>query len=237
MGSIGEFFVPRPEVGVATSNGKAYYSISLLLKKIGIPYIDIVLGHEPFLQLNGLPAFQHGLLVRDLKLVVTTRKERLQLYGPNVICVEDLGEDVGLARERLFALLYPPKPTDWFIIGIDPGERTGLAVFINHREVESTDFQDLGKMIDRVVELIRNAPEVRKVVKIGAGNKHLAQKIASMLLFKFKDSVRIQLVDESGTSILRRRRMKGRRVGTRDQRAARLIAYRNGQDFDPNESF
>jgi hypothetical protein len=236
VGSIGEFFVPRPEVGVATSNGKAYYSISSLLKKIGISYIDIVLGQEPFIQLNGSPAFQQGLITKDLKLIVTTRKERLQLYGPNVICVEDLGEDAGLARERLFALLYPPKPTDWFIVGIDPGERTGVAVFINHREVESSDFHDLGRMIERVDALIRNAPEIRKVVKIGSGNRNLARRIASILQSKFKDAVRIQLVDESGTSVLRRKRMKGRHIGTRDQRAARLIAYRDGQDFDPHES-
>ncbi len=150
--------------------------------------------------------------------------------------MEDLGEDVGLARERLFALLYPPKPTDWFIIGIDPGERTGLAVFINHREVESTDFHDLGKLVDRVCAFIQNAPEVRKVVKVGAGNRHLARRIASMLFSQFGDTVRIQLVDESGTSVLRRKSLKERRIGTRDQRAAKLIAYREGQDFNPHGS-
>ena len=233
MGSIGEYFVPKQEVGVATSNGKAYYSITSLLKKMGIPYVDVILGNAPFIQVNRSSSFQAGSSNRDVRLIITTRKERLQLYGPNVICVEDLGDDPGLAREKVFSLLHPPKPTDWFIVGIDPGERTGVAVFLNHREVESTVFQDLGKMIDRIGALIRNAPDIRKVVKIGAGNRTLASKIALILKSEHKEDVRIQLVDESGTSVLKRRRMKGKYVGTRDQRAAKMIAYRDGQDFDP----
>jgi hypothetical protein len=235
VGKIGEFFVPKPELGVATSNGKAYYTISSLLKKIGFPYVDIVLDDAPLLQVNRSPSFRHAFLNKDIRLIVTTRKERLQLFGPNVICAEDLGEDAGLAREKIISLLYPPKPTDWFIVGIDPGERTGVAVFLNHREVESSVFQDLGTMIERVSALIRNAPDIRKIVKIGAGNRTLACKIALILQTRHGDDLRIQLVDESGTSVLRRKRMKGKYSGTRDQRAAKLIAYRDGQDFDPNE--
>ena len=235
MGSIGEYFVPKPELGVATSNGKAYYRITSLLKKIGLPFVDVVLGTAPMLEVNRSLSSQQGFPNKDVKLVVTTRKERLQLYGPNVICVEDLGEDVGLAREKIITLLYPPKPTDWFIVGIDPGERTGVAVFLNHREVESSVFQDLGSMIERVSALVRNAPEIRKVVKIGAGNRSLARKIASRLQSMHNEKLRIQFVDESGTSVLRRKRMKGKYLGTRDQRAAKLIAYREGQDFDPSE--
>ncbi|MDA4129389.1 MAG: hypothetical protein OK457_01335 [Thaumarchaeota archaeon] len=231
MGRIGESSVSRPEVGVATSNGKAYFSIVSLLKKIGIPFVDVLLEREPLIQLGGSSSLRQGELNREIKVIITTRKERLQLYGPNVICVEDLGDDVGLACEKLLVLLYPPKPTDWLIMGIDPGNRTGVAVFINHREVESRDFQSLDKVIERVSILLDNAPEIRKIVKIGAGNRDLAQRIAGILQSMYRDKIRIQLVDESGTSVLRRKRIKGKYFGTRDQRAAKLIAYREGRDF------
>ncbi|MDA4111275.1 MAG: hypothetical protein OK439_01960, partial [Thaumarchaeota archaeon] len=73
-------------------------------------------------------------------------------------------------------------------------------------------------------------------VKIGSGNPSLARRIAIILRAKHKDDIRIQFVDESGTSALTRKMTKGKRYGTRDQRAAQLIAYREGQDFGTAEA-
>ena len=147
----------------------------------------------------------------------------------NIVCEEDLGDDVGLAKEKLISILYPPKPNDWFVVGIDPGERTGVAAFINHREVESSVFPTIEATLARVSALVDNAPDVRKIVKIGCGNIYLARRIARTLGTRYRDGVEINLVNESGTSVLKR---KGNFVqGTRDQRAARLIAFRDGQHY------
>ncbi|MGI0090894.1 MAG: hypothetical protein ACREBS_04215 [Nitrososphaerales archaeon] len=229
VGSIGGFSIPGPEVGVATSNGRAYYRISSLLKRIGLPFSDIILGEKSVLRLSGSSMQGLGYLNGNVKLIITTRRERLQVQGSSAICVEDLGEDVGVAKERLLSLLYPSKPSDWFVVGIDPGERTGVAAFINHREVESSVLPTLETTISRISELIDNAPNIRKIVKIGSGNMKLARMIAGILEARYKDSIRIFLVDESGTSSLVKKTSKDR--GTRDQRAAKLIAFREGQDY------
>jgi len=232
VGRIGEISDSRPEVGVSTSNGRAYYYIAALLKRAGLPYVDIIPGDRALVDRFGRPSnrlFYDG----NVKVIITTRRERLQFFDSNVLCVEDLGDDVGLAREKILSYIYPAKSTDWFIVGIDPGKRTGVAAFINHREVESCVIQSIDGTFARICALIDNAPMIRKVVKIGSGNAHLARHIAQMLESRYRDSVRIQLVNESGTSSLtnKRRRPAFGRVETRDQRAARMIAFREGQDY------
>jgi RNase H-fold protein (predicted Holliday junction resolvase) len=227
VNSIVGLLEPRVEVGVATSNGKAYYRIASFLRRIRQPFEDIILENK----FNDIPPQgQQPISVSpNIKVIITTRKERLLLASPNVVCIEDLGDDISLARERLFSYLYPAKPTDWFVVGIDPGERTGVAAFMNNREVESAVISSFDQTISRVADLLDNAPNMRRVVKIGRGNPRLATRIANELSSKYNDRVKIQLVDERGTSVLSSKR--SHKGVTRDQRAARLIAFRDGQEF------
>lgn len=194
------------------------------MKRMGAPFADVLLGEESIKLLDSQAFTDH-----NLKIIITTRKERLRLPGSNIVCVEDLGDDVGLAKEKLFSMLYPPRPNDWFVVGIDPGERTGIAAFINHREIESSVLPTFEATVARVSALIDNAPDVRKIVKIGSGNLLVARTIARHLDARYRGHVKIQLVNESGTSVLRRKSNSVR--GTRDQRAAKLIAFRDGQDY------
>lgn len=228
MGSIGEATIPRPDIAVFTSSGRAYYRIVLLLKRVGIPFNDLIMRPQISTFSEQISDLEY-YLNQSKKLIITTRRERLQLYGKNVLCIEDLGDDVGVAKERLLSNLYPSKSSDSLVIGIDPGQRTGVAAFMNHREIETAVLPSLEMTIGRVAALIDNAPRIRKIVKIGTGNKTLANEIASILKARYKNEIHIHLVDESGTtSSAPRGNAKGE---TRDQRAAKLIAYREGQGF------
>jgi len=230
--SIGENPISRPEVGVSTSNGRAYYAITNLLKRVGLSYVDILTGQNPAIH-NGGHYRSQTYVDANVKVIITTRRERLRFFDSNILCVEDLGEDVAIAREKILPYIHPTNPSDWFIIGIDPGKRTGVAAFMNHREVESSVLQSIEGTISRVCALIDNAPSIRKIVKIGAGNASVARQIAEVLQSRYQNNVRIQLVDESGTSSLSRKRGRIPLTGfeTRDQRAAKLIAFREGHDF------
>ncbi len=228
MGSIGEITIPRPEIAVVTSNGRAYYRIVLLLKKIGVPFKDLIISPQLSI-LSKHSGNVEDYLNQPRKVIITTRRERIELCGNNVLCIEDLGDDVGVAKEKLLANLYPSKSSDCLVIGIDPGQRTGIVAFINHREIESTVLPTMEMTVERIKDLIDNAPRIRKIVKIGLGNKDLANRIASLLEARFGNTVSIQLVDESGTTSSGRR---GNANGeTKDQRAARLIAFRDGHNF------
>ena len=214
---------------MATSNGRAYYRISSLLKQIGIPFSDIVFSKEIFSDASLQTVCSTDAVEREFNVVITTKNERILLNLGNVVCEEDLGDDAGVAKERLMMILYPPKPDDKFVVGIDPGERTGVAAFINHREIESSVFPTMDAALARVVVLLENAPDVKKTVKIGCGNRSLAEGLAKTLYKQLAGAAEINLVNENGTSALKR---TGRFLeGTRDQRAAKLIAFRGGENF------
>ena len=244
---------------MATSDGKAYYRITALLKKIGVPYRDLIMGGtpsnvSPFLKGEEKsldhPTFSSENFPSDLKVIISTRKERLSLATEgNVVCIEELGEDQGIAKARLLSILYPAKSGDCFIVGIDPGKRNGIAAFINHREVESSVMPSIEETILRTSKLLENAPTMtRKIVKIGYGSPRLALEIAEGLEALHGGGLSIQLVDERGTSTLtsslatghgrkysfRSSRAIRKMRTTRDQRAARLIAFREGVEFQPS---
>jgi RNase H-fold protein (predicted Holliday junction resolvase) len=227
VGNIGATYYPNAEVGVATENGKSYYQITSLLRQSRVPYVDVILGsssQNPFVARNSTNDYN------SLKIIITTRKERLQLDADQVICIEDLGQDSGLLREKLIPILSPKKDNNCFTVGIDPGKRIGLAAYFNQLEIESIVVGSVEDAVARVGELLQNAPDVRKTIKIGAGIPKLAQEIAATLEKRFgSKDLRIKLVDERGTSSLYARRKNV--PGTRDQQAARLIAFRDGRDF------
>ncbi len=236
MSTIGARSFSKTDVGVATEDGKAYYLITSLLKAIKVQYVDVMMTHIPGLKDPANPPFLGDYSLENLKLIITTRKERLRFLESNVVCVEDLGHDPGVAKERLFSILYPTKDTDYLVVGIDPGKRTGMAVFMNQMEIESAVLGSVEDTVARVEQLIDNAPRIRKMVKIGSGMPRLAQKIASMLDARYGTrDLRIQLVDEHGTSSLNS--LTKKTLGTRDQRAAKLIAFREGRDYFGSPSF
>lgn len=221
----------EPEVGVATENGKSYYTITSLLKSTQIPYTDVLLheySHSDSIKSSSL---SNDLAAKRLRLIITTRREKLLVSGKSVVCIEDLGEDYGLAKQRLLSILYPLKETDKFVVGIDPGERTGIAAFMNQIEVDSAVLGSMQDTIDRTRRLLDNAPKVTRIVKIGVGIPSLAEQIAEALKVVYRsDEIRIQLVDERGTSSLYSRG-KLRTRTSRDQQSAQLIAFREGQDY------
>jgi hypothetical protein len=234
VGGIGVHFLTHAEVGVATESGRSYYAIISILKRAHIPFIDILFNDHSIGSISistRRSAFISDESLKKLRVVITTRRERLQIPGPDVICIEDLGDDLDLAKQKLLAILHPVKDSDKFVVGIDPGQRTGIVAFMNHVEVNSAVVVSIEDAISQVRRLLDNAPKVSRIVKIGAGMPVLAEKIALSLdsFYGEKERVRIQLVDERGTSSLYARGKTLR--GTRDQRSAKLIAFREGRDY------
>ena len=93
MKSIGAVLYPKIEVGIATSDGKAYYRITSLLKKIKLPYVDIIPDSLSRLETKGYSFDMQSYLSRTIKILITTREEKSLLLGANAVCVEDLGDD------------------------------------------------------------------------------------------------------------------------------------------------
>ena len=212
-------------------SGKAYYRITSLLKRIGLPYFDVVPDHG--IIPSGIKSTSKILLGEyppDLtpKILITTRKEKFQHPSPNPVAIEDLGDDPTIAKQKLLTLLFPSLREGLFVIGIDPGERTGVAAFMNRQEIESSVLRSIEETVQWASRLLDNAPQDKKIVKIGYGSPRIASQIALRLGNQYNGDLKIELVDERGTSTLNSRREKKE---TRDQIAAEIIAFRKGREY------
>jgi len=111
------------------------------------------------------------------------------------------------------------------IIGIDPGQRTGLSIFYYEKEIESSYHTSIEKLVFHIIEVLGGLRAKRKVIKIGNGNMKIAKQIGTMLNLQFCSSFELEFVDERKTSP----KIKNfNQRGKRDMLSAKYISQRDG---------
>jgi hypothetical protein len=190
---------------VATSKATAYYAIVSRLRRAGLPFASILPDSD----------------LADCDLVLTTADE-LGQFGGRAIALEDLDENPGIFKGQLVSRLA--GKSDVMLVGVDPGKRTGLAVFYGQTRLAFGTFDSQGAVCSRVGAFARGVPSSRLLVRVGNGNKPMASKLLEGLRREVPGAT-IEIVDESGTST-GSRRMKGVQ---KDQVSAAKIAFRKGE--------
>ncbi|MBI2184588.1 MAG: hypothetical protein HYU39_06475 [Thaumarchaeota archaeon] len=200
-------------MAVATTDGKAYYYLTHLLKTARITFTSITPGQAAPL---------------GVKLILTTRKEKTYFSDIKTICQEEIGPTPLAAKEKIVSKLYGDKDQTLFI-GVDPGERIGWAVYY-HQELAGGVVNSVGKLVEILALFTKDSSAGNKIIRIGDGNPSLALEIATKLFSKLKGQTQIEIVDERGTSS---HKHAPRRRGLRDQLSAKLISMRPGQIYTP----
>jgi len=200
----------RPKVAVATLDAKAYYTVTSLLKAMKIPFESVTPSRE---------------VEPDIQLILTTRGDEVR--GGRILYIEELGEDVDLAKEKILSVLYG-GPGKVFTVGIDPGERIGIAAYYHGREVHGEVVNSVDEAVLKVAKLTEGSYADRRVVRIGGGDPRIASEVADRLLGRVGGMAEVEIVDERGTST-----SSGQPggKGLRDLRSARIIAFREGRRY------
>jgi hypothetical protein len=203
----------RPLVAVATLNGKAYYTITDLLRRLDLPFISSTPEEktEP-----------------GVKLVITTRSEKTRIDFDKILCIEEIDGDDYLTKEKIIWELYGNQK-DTLFIGVDPGLRIGVTAFYRQQAVEEEVMNSMQEAIERIVSLVEHSPAEKRIVRIGDGKRDMAESLAAIISTELMNTAQVELVDERGTSSLSKTRPNRR--GLRDLRSARLIALRQGRRF------
>lgn len=188
---------------VATSEARAYFELVSRLRKAGLAFSSVLPGLDP-----------------ECDLVLTTEKESVK-YGRKALPIEQLDEDPGVFKAVVISRLGDEE--DVILAGIDPGTRTGLAVFYGRTKLSFNTFGSASEVCARVREFASALPTSRVLVRIGDGNRPLAANLVEEFAGRLP-SAALELVDESGTSV-RNAKMKGIQ---KDQVAAAKIAFRKG---------
>ena len=111
------------------------------------------------------------------------------------------------------------------ILGIDPGQRTGLSVFYYGKEIESSFHSSVEELVFHIIQILGGLRAKRKIVKIGNGNMTIAKQIGTTLNLKFCSSFELEFVDERKTSL----KIKNfNQRGKRDMLSAKYISQRDG---------
>ena len=201
-----------PQIAVATVDAKAYYALSSLLN-------EMKLSFESFSPDNDIDP--------NIQLILTTHKERRLIKSRKVICLEDITGRGTKAKEKIISRLFS-SGEDILLIGIDPGDRTGIVSLYRGREILDRVTLSLEKTLSALTDLIKNSQAKRKVVRIGDGNPEKTNYIASFLLKEFKEKIEIEIVNERGTSNMTN---PTHFKEPKDLRSARIISLRRGQRY------
>ncbi|HUK80661.1 MAG TPA: hypothetical protein VLU91_08380 [Nitrososphaerales archaeon] len=188
-----------------TSKARAYYALVSRLRRAELSFSSEVAGSA----------------VDEYDLVLTTADEAGQ-FGDRALALESVDENPGIFKGQVVCRLRGAGEA--IIVGVDPGKRTGLAVFYGHTKLAFSTFDSAGAVCARVGAFARGIPSSRMLVRVGNGNLPMASRLIDGLHREVPRAI-IEVVDESGTSV-RSSKMKGVQ---RDQVAAAKIAFRKGE--------
>jgi hypothetical protein len=188
---------------VATSRARAYYALVSRLRRAGLPFSSV------------LPDSDQG----DCELVLTTAAEAAQ-FGRRGLTLEELDENPGIFKGQVLSRLTGEQV---LLVGVDPGKRTGLAVFYGQTKLAFNTFNSAGAVCSRVGAFARGVPSSSLLVRVGNGNRLMTAKLVDGLSREVPGAT-VEVVDESGTSA-GSSKMRG---VERDQVAAAKIAFRKG---------
>ena len=192
-------------VGVATAQARPYYTFTGWLRRTGVDF-DVLEPRE-------VPGYGGHI-------ILTTRAEA-RAWPPS--CALLFPDELERGSAVALSLLLRRCKTfgDDLLVGIDPGKRLGLAVSYAGREVEASLFTSVHALVSHVAALVRGIGPSSCTIRIGNGEMASAARIRRALASVDLQPLRIEMVDEMGTSP---RSRNCNRRGKRDMLAARAIA-------------
>jgi len=198
-------------IAIITLDSMAYYKITKILKDHNFSFLSLTPNER-------IPNF--------VNLVITTELEKHLALKTKYITLEELSSS---KTQRYIILSKLSNLTCKNItIGIDPGHRTGLIVYNDDKEIYASVCRSINQIKKIVKEISEYFEESEIVVKIGKGDKHNSRYIAKIIRSFVNDNIKIEIVDEFGTS---NQKTKPNKRSSKDIRAAKIIAFRQGKSY------
>lgn len=198
-------------IAIITLDSMAYYKITKILKDHNFSFLSLTPNER-------IPNF--------VNLVITTELEKHLALKTKYITLEELSSS---KTQRYIILSKLSNLTCKNItIGIDPGHRTGLIVYNDDKEIYASVCRSINQIKKIVKEVSEYFEESEIMVKIGKGDKHNSRYIAKIIRSFVNDNTKIEIVDEFGTS---NQKTKPNKRSSKDIRAAKIIAFRQGKSY------
>jgi hypothetical protein len=201
----------KERVAIATVQGKVYFLIVNELREQNIPFVCLVPG-EP--------------VSDSVRLVITTEQEKNLVKHEKILVFRGEGELDNLIGE-VKRILLGKEAFEKIVIGIDPGEATGLAVVADGKVIEEGNCYSTQEVINTITKTIKNVNFSQTAVSVKIGNgvpvyKELLEALDQALPLQ----VALEVVGEAGTN--KPLKENGHSRGIRHISSAIRIAGRTG---------
>lgn len=195
----------EPLIALATEDFAAYHDLARHLRNQGIPFRSL----SP-----------EGSIPGEIRVVITTKGERSSVAHDHIVTYSTPRATVEDAMRVMRGL----DEVDRLVIGVDPGERPGVAVIADGHVLSSRQTTHPERVVDVVRSIADRYDSADVVVRVGHGAQTLRDRIVNGLL---SAGFGVELVDESESSPPR-----GRLAGERDKVAARVIGMTSGEPIE-----
>lgn len=206
----------KAKIALATVSGKAYYLIVNELKRRDVPFVSLTpYDHVPI----------------DIKVVITTEKERPLIIHNNIITFREGTDPQALVNQAL-RQIEGKNSYNKIVIGVDPGEILGLAVLADGKIIKTENCFSINETIAEIENIVKNLEDsetLKITVKVGDGVPEYKEKLLNALDERLSSNIEFESVSEAGTD--RYISEAKHRRGLRDIVSAIKIARRNGQKF------
>ena len=193
---------PIKTIGIYTKNFSLYHDLLKTLKKRKIPYVSLTsLDHIP----------------HRIGVIVTSNNEIHDIKTPKIIAA-DAYESIDKALDKALHMLIGKALYTQVSIGIDPGEKPGVAVVGDDILLQKTQVNSPEDVHDTIKWILAEYPARECIIRIGHGSIIIRNRIINSLI---PFGVPIEIVDESKTSLDHPR-------SKRDIEAAAAIAMLRG---------
>ena len=200
----------QARIGIATTYGRPYYKFVKALNHLKIQY-DSLLPEE--------------IETYSGSLVFTTLKEAPESSEKLMFHEEIMDKKPAIIRGLMIQKLEAGLEKNELVLGIDPGQRTGLSVYYYGKEIEKSIFTSVEGLVMHIANILADLRAERKIVKIGNGNMKLAKEIINLINLRYCSDFELEIVDERKTSL----KIKNyNQRGKRDMMSAKYISQREG---------
>jgi hypothetical protein len=208
----------KAKIAVVTVSGKAYYLLVNELKKKNAHFLSLTPD-------SSIPV--------DVKVVITTKNERVRIRHENVLEYEVDMNPVEVVDEAI-RIVKGKRVYESLVVGIDPGQNFGVAVLGDGSILETKECNSISETVNSIRDFLSRTPANQTTVRVGDGAPSLTKELLLELNEALPENVAIESVKEEGTS-----RLVGEdshRRGKRDVSSAIKIGQRQGKIIPRRES-
>lgn len=145
--------------------------------------------------------------------------------------LDDAGdEDYERAISEGLRRLAGTERYERLVVGIDPGERPGMAFLGDGMVVHTAHLEDVPAVLDHLKRYLPSFPATKVIVRIGHGARLSRNRLLNDLLELAMEDVRLEVVDETATNPIMARRPTFHL--SRDIQAAIGIAMQRGRTVE-----